>query len=72
MDIRKEASTIETGSSATKRKGLVKRERAIEALCSCPPESSPGYFPAISERERPTCWSFSSIKTDAFLLSLSN
>jgi hypothetical protein len=48
IDMRSEASTIETGSSAINSLGLVNNARAIEMRCSCPPENSLGYFPANS------------------------
>ena len=49
MDMRKEASTIETGSSAMINFGLVSSERATEIRWSWPPENSFGYLPANSE-----------------------
>jgi hypothetical protein len=48
IDIRNEASTIDTGSSATISFGFANSARAIAARCSCPPDSSWGYRPATS------------------------
>ena len=42
IDARSEASTIETGSSATSREGFDASARAIAVRCCSPPESSAG------------------------------
>ena len=44
IDILKEASTIETGSSANITFGLHKIALAIDILCNCPPDNSLGYL----------------------------
>jgi hypothetical protein len=48
IDMCREASTIETGSSAIKSVGLVNKALAMEIHYNCPPGNSFGYFPANS------------------------
>jgi hypothetical protein len=42
IDIRSDASTIETGSSATISEGDETNARAMAIRCSCPPDNSCG------------------------------
>ena len=54
IDMRSEASTIDTGSSATISAGLGISARAIATRCSWPPDSSCGKRRVTSSKERPT------------------
>ena len=54
IDMRSEASTIDTGSSATISAGCGISARAIATRCSWPPESSCGKRRVTSSNERPT------------------
>ena len=54
MAIRSDASTIDTGSSATMSAGPGMSARAIATRCNWPPDSSCGKRRLISTKERPT------------------
>ena len=58
--MRSEASTIDTGSSATISAGCEISARAIATRCSWPPDSSCGKRPRTSASDRPTLRSASS------------
>jgi hypothetical protein len=62
MDMRSDASIIDTGSSATMSLGSGISARATATRCSWPPESSCGKRPLISANERPTRCSASSAR----------
>ena len=63
--IRNDASTIETGSSATISAGPGISALAIATRCNCPPDSSCANRPAISASVSPTLRSASSARPRA-------
>ncbi len=52
--VRSDASTIDTGSSATSSAGLAISARAIATRCNWPPDISCGKRPCTSASDRPT------------------